>query len=109
MKTERFADICSERIQVKVKLYPLAKEGWLRHQENVAKPQKPAQTGWSLTTKRFGTPFPETFSLSGHPVRSFKGGFATSFDVAATPPSQAFARRGIKPGVQAQPCKGGVA
>src|SRR5216117_2833363 len=33
----------SERIPL------LAKEGWLRHQKNAAKPPQKAQTGWSLT------------------------------------------------------------
>jgi len=37
-----------------------------------------AQPGWSLT---------ETF-VSDHPVRSNKGGFAASLDVASTPPHE---------------------
>jgi len=39
----------------------LSKEGWLRHQENIAKPQKLAQTGW-LSGSRNSVRFAEIYT-----------------------------------------------
>ena len=37
----------------------LIEEGWLRHQQEVAKPRAP-QTGWSLTVECFGMRFKDS-------------------------------------------------
>src|SRR6266513_1764300 len=60
------------------------KEGWLHHQENVAKPPKPMQTGWfSFGLSRKTTPSSRSEEASRY-----------LFDRSATPPC-GDARRGM--------------
>src|SRR5947207_2097715 len=60
------------------------KEGWLHHQENVAKPPKPMQTGWfSLRLNRKTTPSSRSEEASRY-----------LFDRSVTPPC-GDARRGM--------------
>jgi hypothetical protein len=56
------------------------RRGGCASKKNGAKPPKPAQTGWSLTSR--------AFVLSDHPVRSTKEASRHFLDVAATPPHE---------------------
>src|SRR5882762_4451170 len=66
---------------------PPHEEGWLRHQQNFAKPTLAPQTGWSLTS-HCSRMHSAIWFVSDHSVRSIKGGFAPFLDVAATPPHE---------------------
>src|SRR5437870_3530635 len=68
----------------------LAEEGWLRHQENAAKPQKRrrrARSASAIARSRNGGQFgwPSKACRTDHPVRDKSEGIH-SFDVADTPP-----------------------
>src|SRR5215475_4282609 len=69
----------------------LAKEGWTRHQENVAKPPLMARTGWSLTS-HVATIDSETWLVSDHPVCAASVATRLFLTGAATP---SFPRRGL--------------
>src|SRR5438105_10778914 len=60
------------------------KEGWLRHQENVAQQPKPTQPGW----------FSFCFRSENHPVRANAEASRYFLDRTATPPC-GDARRGV--------------
>src|SRR5205085_7163538 len=60
------------------------KEGWLRHQENVAQQPKPTQPGW----------FSFCFQSENHPVRANAEASRYFLDRTATPPC-GDARRGV--------------
>ena len=55
----------------------LIQEGWLRHQEKDAKPPQRRRRGGSIA-EMFRNAFFRRGSILDHPVRSVKGGFATS-------------------------------
>src|SRR5215470_9244709 len=52
----------------------LSKEGWLRDQENIAQPPLNAQTGWLLSSRKFGALRGSILTTPSAPIR---GGFAT--------------------------------
>src|SRR5215510_14499706 len=65
----------------------LAKEGWTRHQENVAKPPLMERTGWSLTSQVSESVF-ATWLVSDHPVCADSVATRLFLTSAATPPLQ---------------------
>src|SRR5262249_43409279 len=67
-------DICRECWSGRFPSLHHPKEGWLRHQENFAKPPKPTQPGWSSFCSR----------SENHPVCAIRGCFAI-FLLAQTP------------------------
>ena len=71
----------------------LAKEGWPRHQENVAKPLLMERTGWSFT-RQVATIDSETWLVSDHPVCAASVATRLFLTGAAVP---SFARRGLRP------------
>src|SRR4029450_6835582 len=65
----------------------LAKEGWTRHQENIAKHPLKERTGWSLISHIL-TMHSETWLVSDHPVCAASVASRFFLYGAATPPSQ---------------------
>src|SRR4029434_702584 len=70
----------------------LAKEGWTRHQENIAKHPLQERTGWSLISHIL-TMHSETWLVSDHPVCAASVASRLFLYGAATPPS---ARRHLR-------------
>ena len=77
------------------KLNPLlVRRGGCALNKNVAELPYSAQTGWSLTNHVPGV-HSETWLESDHPGRSKKEASQHFFDLAATPPREGLARRGL--------------
>src|SRR5512138_410515 len=71
---------------------PPHEEGWLRHQENFGEANLNAADGVVAHKHMFSKRILNLDSVSDHPVRSFKGSFATSSRCRVHPSSR---RRGI--------------
>src|SRR5512138_2085831 len=72
---------------------PPHEEGWLRHQENFGEANLNAAAGVVAHKHMFSKRILNLDSVSDHPVRSFKGGFAISSRCRVHPSSW---RKGIR-------------